>query len=111
MEVIIEKIVNGGVNLILAILILIVGQWVAKKAKAFFISVLENKAVDPTLIGFFASMLYGSIVVFVVIAAVGRLGVETTSFAAVVAAAGLAIGLALQGSLSNFAAGGFLILF
>ena len=111
MEVFIEKIVNGGVNLILAILILIVGQWVAKKAKVFFISVLEKKEVDPTLIGFFASMLYGSIVVFVVIAAVGRLGVETTSFAAVVAAAGLAIGLALQGSLSNFAAGVLLILF
>ncbi len=106
-----EKIVNGGVNLILAIVILIIGLWGAKKVKALFASMLTKKEVDATLISFFSSMLYGAIVVFVVIAAIGKLGVETTSFAAVIAAAGLAIGLALQGSLSNFASGVLLILF
>lgn len=106
-----DKIVNGGVNLILAVIILVVGLWVAKKLKALFATMLTKKEVDATLIGFFSSLLYGAVVVFVVIAAIGKLGVETTSFAAVIAAAGLAIGLALQGSLSNFASGVLLILF
>ncbi len=106
-----DKIVNGGVNLILAVIILVVGLWGAKKLKALFATMLTKKEVDATLIGFFSSLLYGAVVVFVVIAAIGKLGVETTSFAAVIAAAGLAIGLALQGSLSNFASGVLLILF
>jgi small conductance mechanosensitive channel len=111
MEALMDKIVNGGVNLILAVIILVVGLWAAKKLKALFAGILTKKEVDATLIGFFSSLLYGAVVVFVVIAAIGKLGVETTSFAAVIAAAGLAIGLALQGSLSNFASGVLLILF
>ena len=106
-----ESIANFGLKVVAAIIILIVGLWVAKKVKALFAAALIKKEVDATLIGFFSSMLYGAIVVFVAIAAIGKLGIETTSFAAVVAAAGLAIGLALQGSLSNFAAGVLLILF
>lgn len=106
-----NSIANYGLKVIAAIIILVVGMWVAKTVKGLFSSALEKKEVDPTLIGFFSSMLYGAIVVFVVIAAIGKLGVETTSFAAVIAAAGLAVGLALQGSLSNFASGVLLILF
>ena len=111
MDNIITNITNLGMRLIAAIVILVVGMWLAKKIKALFADMLTKKEVDSTLIGFFSSMLYGAIVVFVVIAAIGKLGVETTSFAAVIAAAGLAIGLALQGSLSNFASGVLLILF
>jgi len=111
MDNIINKITNLGMSLIAAIIILVVGMWLAKKIKALFSDVLTKKEVDATLFGFFSSMLYSAIVVFVVIAAIGKLGVETTSFAAVIAAAGLAIGLALQGSLSNFASGVLLILF
>lgn len=111
MDNIINKITNLGMSLIAAIIILVVGMWLAKKIKALFSDVLTKKEVDATLVGFFSSMLYSAIVVFVVIAAIGKLGVETTSFAAVIAAAGLAIGLALQGSLSNFASGVLLILF
>jgi small conductance mechanosensitive channel len=108
---VINGIVNYGLKIIAAIIILLVGFWVAKKIKAIFSDAMLKKDVDATLVGFLSSMLYGAIVVFVVIAAIGKLGVNTTSFAAVIAAAGLAIGLALQGSLSNFASGVLLILF
>jgi small conductance mechanosensitive channel len=100
-----------GIRIVAALLILIIGLWVAKKVTSIFRGMLTKKEVDPTLVGFFANMIYGAIVAFVVIASISKLGVETTSFAAVIAAAGLAIGLALQGSLSNFAAGVLLILF
>jgi small conductance mechanosensitive channel len=108
---IIASLISFGISVLAALVILIVGLWLAKKIKGLFVRILTNRKVDATLIGFFSSMLYGAIVVFVAIAAIGKLGVETTSFAAVIAAAGLAIGLALQGSLSNFAAGVLLILF
>lgn len=100
-----------SLRVIAALVILVVGLWLAKKLTSIFRSVLTKREVDATLVGFFASLVYGAIVVFVVIAAISKLGVNTTSFAAVIAAAGLAIGLALQGSLSNFAAGVLLILF
>lgn len=108
---IIEKLVSFGISALAALVILIIGLFIAKKVKNLFAAALNKKGVDATLVGFFSSLLYGAIAVFVVIAAIGKLGVQTTSFAAVIAAAGLAIGLALQGSLSNFASGVLLILF
>ncbi|MGJ8638761.1 MAG: mechanosensitive ion channel family protein [Opitutaceae bacterium] len=112
---IVDQLIESGVDFLLgaiaALVILIVGLWLAKKIKTLFAAALNKKEVDATLVGFFSSLLYGGIAIFVVIAAIGKLGVQTTSFAAVIAAAGLAIGLALQGSLSNFASGVLLILF
>jgi len=112
---IVDKVVDGlaqyGMQILAAIIILVVGLWLAKKIKAGFVSALNKKEVDPTLVGFFSSMLHGGLVIFIVIAAIGKLGVQTTSFVAVIGAAGLAVGLALQGSLSNFASGVLLILF
>jgi len=110
-DTIVTALANWGLKVVAALVILVVGLWLAKKIKSIFTGILEKKEVEPTLIGFFGNIVYGAIVVFVVIAAIGKLGVETTSFAAVIAAAGLAIGLALQGSLSNFASGVLLILF
>jgi small conductance mechanosensitive channel len=72
---------------------------------------MEKRKVEPSLIGFAASLTHAALLVFVVLAALGKLGVQTTSFVAVVGAAGLAIGLALQGSLSNFAAGVLILIF
>jgi small conductance mechanosensitive channel len=106
-----DYIASFGLKVVIAILILVVGLWLAEKVKALFAGMLAKKEVDATLISFFSSLLYGAILVFVVITAIDQLGVNTTSFAAVIAAAGLAIGLALQGSLSNFASGVLLILF
>ena len=99
-----------GLKVIAAIVILVVGLWLAKKIKGLLQSVMTKRGVEETLVGFFSNMAYGAIVVFVVIAAISKLGVETTSFAALIAAAGLAIGLALQGSLSNFALGVLIII-
>ena len=100
-----------GLKVIAAVAILVVGLWLAKRLRRGFETMLAKREVDATLTGFLASLVYGALVVFVVIAAVGQLGVQTTSFVAVVGAAGLAVGLALQGSLSNFASGVLLIVF
>ena len=110
-----EKIVDAlmlyGLKILAAVIILVVGLWLAKKIKGLFVSTLQKKEVDPTLIGFFSSMLHGALIIFIVIAAISKIGIQTTSFVAVIGAAGLAVGLALQGSLSNFASGVLLILF
>ncbi len=100
-----------GLKVVAAIVILIVGLWLASKLAALFAAALNKRNVDSTLVGFASSLVRGALIVFVVIAAVGKLGVQTTSFVAVIGAAGLAVGLALQGSLSNFASGVLLILF
>lgn len=110
-DTVLAALASWGLKIVAALLILVVGLWLAKKLTSLFRDVLTKREIEPTLVGFFSNILYGAIVVFTGIAAIGKLGVETTSFAAVIAAAGLAIGLALQGSLSNFAAGVLLILF
>lgn len=108
---IVDAVASYGMSVLFAVVILLVGLWLAKKARGLLTSALEKKEVDPTLVGFFGSLLHSALVIFVVIAAINKLGVQTTSFIAVVGAAGLAVGLALQGSLSNFASGVLLIIF
>lgn len=66
---------------------------------------------DPVLISFTTNIIYAALLAFIIIASLGQLGIQTTSFIAILGAAGLAIGLALQGSLSNFAAGVLMIIF
>jgi small conductance mechanosensitive channel len=72
---------------------------------------MEKREVDPTLTKFVTNLIYFALLTFVIVAALGMLGIQTTSFIAVLGAAGLAVGLALQGSLSNFAAGVLMIIF
>jgi small conductance mechanosensitive channel len=108
---IIGYVVQYGMSVLIAILILIIGKWVAKIASQIIARVLSQAKVNETLASFTKNIAYYIILVFVGIAALNKLGVETTSFVAIVGAAGLAVGLALQGSLSNFAAGVMLILF
>lgn len=100
-----------GLRVIAAIIVLIVGRWIAKGLTNVVKKVMNKKDVDPTITSFIASLTYIALLVFVVLAALGQLGIQTTSFIAVIGAAGLAIGLALQGSLSNFAAGFLMIIF
>ena len=90
--------------------ILFLGRIAAKISANMVKRVLDRSQTEPTLVKFLGSLVYALILAFVIIAALERLGVNTTSFAAVIAAAGLAIGFALQGSLSNFAAGVMIIL-
>jgi small conductance mechanosensitive channel len=100
-----------GLKVIAAIVVFIVGRWIAKGLTKFAENMMNKRQVDPTIVSFAANMTYIALLVFVVLAALGQLGIQTTSFIAVIGAAGLAIGLALQGSLANFAAGFLMIIF
>ena len=100
-----------GLKVIAAIAIFIIGRWIAQGVRRVVRRVMEKAEVDPIIIGFTASIAYIALLAFVVIAALGQLGIQTTSFIAILGAAGLAIGLALQGSLANFAAGFLMIIF
>ncbi|MBW2412968.1 MAG: mechanosensitive ion channel, partial [Deltaproteobacteria bacterium] len=100
-----------GPDLLGAAVILILGWWAARLASRLVRRMMTRAEIDGTLVGFAANLTYMAAIVFVIISALSRLGVNTTSFAAVIAAAGLAIGFALQGSLANFAAGVMLIVF
>ncbi len=103
--------VEYGVKIVGALAVLIIGMWLAKMIKKGIVKLMEKRKVDPTLISFCSSLLYVALQVFVIVAALEKLDVKTTSFIAVLGAAGLAVGLALQGSLSNFAAGVLMIIF
>ena len=100
-----------GFKILAALAIFIIGKWVAKILTRILRRVMEKSKVESTLISFLANLSYAALLVFVVLAALNQLGIQTTSFIAVVGAAGLAIGLAMQDSLSNFAAGVMLIVF
>lgn len=100
-----------GINLLFALGIFIVGRWVANGIVALARRLLTRAKLDEILINFINSILHGVLLLVVVIAALDRLGVDTTSLVAIIGAAGLAIGLALQDSLKNFAAGVMLIVF
>ena len=100
-----------SVNIIGAILIFIVGKWLARRISNLLSKLLQKNNVEPTLVNFLKSLSYYTLIVLVVVAAAGRLGINTTSFLTILGAAGLAVGLALKDSLSNFAAGVMLVLF
>ena len=100
-----------GVKILAALAVFIIGRWVTKIIVNLFRKLMDKRQVDPTITKFVRNLIYFALLTFVVLAALGLLGIQTTSFIAVIGAAGLAIGLALQGSLANFAAGFLLILF
>ncbi|MDT3697309.1 MAG: mechanosensitive ion channel [Ignavibacterium sp.] len=106
-----QYVTEFGIHIISAAAILIIGIWVSKSVTKLLKKILNKKNVDITLVEFSSSALKFALYLFVIIAAVSRLGIETTSLIAALGAAGLAIGLALQGSLSNVAAGIMLIIF
>lgn len=94
-----------------ALAILFIGYFVSKLVRTAVVAGMRKSKVDEMLTGFAAHLAHMLMMTFVVLAALGQLGVQTTSFIAILGAAGLAIGLALQGSLANFAAGVLIILF
>ena len=99
------------IKLVVALAIIVIGRWVARLLVRLTTRLMLRANVDDTLVKYIGKILYGILFVLVILAALDHLGIDTTTFAAVIAAAGLAIGFALQGSLSNFAAGMTLILF
>lgn len=107
----IDQLAIYGPKVIAALAIFIIGRWVCKIVRNTVKRILKKSKVDDLLISFVGSITYMGLLVFVIIAALNQLGVQTTSFVAIIGAAGLAIGLALQGALSNFAAGVLMIIF
>jgi len=115
MEVIGRKILEfleaHWLDVVAAIVIFVVGRWLAKVISKLIGKAMTKAKIDATLTNFVENLCHIALVVLVIVAALDKLGVPTTNFAVVVGAAGLAIGFALQGSLANFAAGVMLILF
>jgi small conductance mechanosensitive channel len=100
-----------GLRVIAALVIFVLGRWVALGVAKIIKRVLIKSKVDETLVSFVRNLCYVALLAFVVIAALNQLGIQTASLIAVLGAAGLAIGLALQGSLGNFAAGVLMVIF
>lgn len=100
-----------GLDLVAAIAILFVGKWIARRLVGVGGRLMTARGLEPTVIGFMSNIAFMILLVLVAIAALSRLGIPVASFVAVIGAAGLAIGLALQGSLSNFASGVLLVTF
>lgn len=106
-----DYLIPWGINIAIAIAIFVVGKFVVGMLISLVRRLLAKANMDTMLIDFIASILNAILILFVIIAALDRLGVNTTSFIAVIGAAGLAIGLSLQSSLQNFASGLLLIVF
>ncbi|WP_224484063.1 mechanosensitive ion channel family protein [Robertkochia aurantiaca] len=107
----IELVMEYGPKIIAAIVIWLVGLWVISRIVKIFDRFMQKREYDVSLRGFLHNLVGWALKILLILAILGTLGIETTSFAAVIAAAGLAIGLALQGSLSNFAGGVLILIF
>jgi len=105
MQSYIDLAISYGIKIIGAIAVFIIGKWIAQLLTKAFRKMLEKSNTDVTLVKFLGDLVYFGLLVLVIIAALGTLGVNTTSFAAIIGAAGLAVGLALQANFSNFGAG------
>lgn len=103
--------VDVAIQVALALAVFIVGRWVAQWITSMVRKALAKTDMEDTLEGFLCNIVYTVLLAVVVMAALGQLGVETTSLLAIFGAAGLAVGLALQGSLSNFASGVLIVAF
>jgi len=106
-----ELLSTWGLKVVGAIAVLIIGMTVAKMIRGSMTRGLAKTKLDPTLIPFLAGIVYYAVVAFVVTAVLGLFGIQTTSLIALLGAAGLAVGLALQGTLGNFSAGVMLLIF
>lgn len=111
LEFIVPYLTEYGLKIIGAVAILVIGLWLAKLITKTFNKTLVKREVDDTLVQFFTAIVRILLIIFVVLAAIDQVGIETTSLVAILGAAGLAVGFALQGSLSNFASGVMLIIF
>jgi small conductance mechanosensitive channel len=96
---------------VVALLVFLIGKWIAHKITKVMVGMLDSRGVDVTLTRFLQGIVYYALLAAVIVAAAGQLGIKTTSFLAILGAAGLAIGLALKDSLANFSSGVMLILF
>lgn len=110
-----ENIINVAtpyiMNIVFALLIFIIGKYLAKIITNITKKVLDKSKVNETLKVFLGNVIYGLLLIVVVLAALNKLGIETTSFIAILGAIGLAVGLAFQSTLSNISAGVMIVIF
>lgn len=99
------------IKIFIALLIYLIGKWIAKRITNFVRKLMEVRDSDPTLINFLSNVVYAILLIAVILAALDTLGLPVTSLVAVVGAAGLAVGLAMKDSLGNFASGVMLVMF
>jgi len=111
MQLIETYVLPWGINIVMALAIFLLGKFVVKMVVKFAKKIMVKAKVDNILVNFIASIISTILLLFVVIAALDQLGVATTSLIALIGAAGLAVGLALQGTLQNLASGVMLIIF
>lgn len=107
----IDEMIRYAPSVVIALAIFIIGKWIVGKIRNGVRATMEKRKVDPALVSFATSLLYYVMLIVVVLAAVQKVGFPVTSLVAILGAAGLAVGLALQGSLSNFASGVLIIMF
>lgn len=100
-----------GMKILGALIIFTIGKWIARRIQHVIVKLMQRNKVDDTLVSFIESIVYIMLMVVVILASINTLGVQTTSFVAILGAAGLAIGLALQGTLGNVGSGVLLISF
>jgi len=108
---IVELLTSGLINLVIALIIFVVGKWIARAVQNTLEKLLRKREVDEVLVDFLGNIVFALVIIVAVVAAFDTLGIPATSFMAIIGAAGLAIGLALKDSLSNFASGVMLVLF
>jgi len=111
LDIVFNFIEKYAMNVITAILILIIGLWLAKKIVKITQKLMTKRGVDITLQKFIGDLVGWGLKILIFITAISQVGIETTSFIAILGAAGLAVGLALQGALANFAGGALIMIF
>nr|WP_239058194.1 mechanosensitive ion channel domain-containing protein [Bacteroides sp. 214] len=111
LETLLESAEHLGIAIIKAIIIFVIGQLIIKLINKFVKRLLSKKNIDPSVRTFTANLVNITLIILLIISIVGALGIQTTSFAALLASVGVALGMALSGNLSNFAGGLIILLF
>lgn len=107
----INVLIDYSPRLVAALLLLIIGIWAIRIINKLSRKIMVKRGIEPTLIEFLSDIIFWGLRIVLFIAVISKLGIESSSFVAILGAAGLAVGLSLQGSLSNFAGGMLIILF
>lgn len=106
-----DSAIRFGLKVLVALVIYLIGAWLIKRVKGLLVKVFERRHTERTLATFISSLVSITLTVMLVLATIGTLGVDTTSFAALLTAGGMAIGMALSGTVQNFAGGIMLLIF
>ena len=106
-----DKAINFGIKVLAAILIYLIGAWLIKKIKGMLKRIFDKKGTDTAIASFTMSIVSIALTIVLIIVTIGTLGIDTTSFAALLAGGGMAIGMALNGTVQNFAGGIMILIF